>query len=132
MKLDYFGSSASFHHVGVAVDAIRKICPTCHPTHDPIQGVNVAFVLLNGLHMELVEAAREDSPISNSLKKGTKLLHVCYEVDDIESVMRLCRQYGFHVIRQPTPAAAFENQRIAFVFSRTFGLVELLERGSKG
>jgi methylmalonyl-CoA/ethylmalonyl-CoA epimerase len=131
MNLDCFGSGARFHHVGVAVNAIQDVCPTCQPTYDAIQGVNVAFISLNGCHLELIEPAREDSPVSASLKKGINLLHICYEVDDIEAALRKCRQHGFHIIRQPTPATAFDQRRIAFIFSRTFGVVELLERGRK-
>lgn len=132
MYLDYLGSGARFHHVGVVVNAIREVFPTCQPTYDPLQGVNVAFVSLNGFHLELIEPAGEDSPVSLSLKKGIKLLHVCYEVDDIEAALCKCRQHDFHIIRRPLPATAFDQHRIAFVFSRTFGLVELLERGTQG
>ena len=134
MNLDCFGSGARFHHVGVAVGpgGIEAADPSCSSTHDPIQKVNVAFLSLNGLQLELVEPAGDDSPVSASLQKGIKLLHVCYEVDDMEASLRECRQHGFHVIRQPAPAAAFEQRLIAFVFSRAFGLVELLEKGTDG
>ena len=131
MKLPYFGEGARFHHVGLAVSAIRDVCPGCETTHDPIQRVNVAFVSLNGLDVELIEPADASSPVTASLEKGIKLLHVCYEVDDMEATLRECRRHGFHVIRQPAPATAFDRQRIAFVFSRAFGVVELLERGSE-
>ena len=131
MNLDYFGGTARFHHVGIAVTAIRDVFPSCQPTYDPIQRVNVAFVSLNGLRVEFIEPSGENSPISASLKKGITLLHVCYEVDDIGAALRKCRQHGFHIIRQPVPATAFDERKIAFVFSRTVGLVELLERGKE-
>ena len=127
MNLEYCGSGARFHHIGVAVRAIEDVCPTCRPTHDALQGVKVAFVSLNGCDLELIEPAKDDSPISASLKKGNQLLHICYEVDDLEAALRKCRQYGFHLVRQPAQATAFAQRRIAFVFSRTFGVVELLE-----
>jgi methylmalonyl-CoA/ethylmalonyl-CoA epimerase len=134
MNLDCFGSGARFHHVGVAVGSggIQGVGPGCSSTHDPIQKVNVAFLSLNGLQLELVEPTGDDSPISASLQKGIKLLHVCYEVDDMEAALCESRQHGFHVIRQPAPAAAFDRRLIAFVFSRAFGLVELLEKGMDG
>ena len=127
MNLECFGPAARFHHVGIAVSAIRDILPACRPTYDPIQKVNVALVLLNGLRLELIEPAGEDTPISLSLKKGIKYLHVCFEVDDVNAVLRRSRQYGFHLIRQPAPAVAFDKRRVAFVFSRAFVLIELLE-----
>ena len=127
MNLDCFGSSARLHHIGVAVNSIHELYPTCRVTHDAIQGVNVAFVSVNGCCWELIEPAMEDSPVSPSLSKGVKLLHICYEVNDIEASLHRCRQHGFHIIRQPLPATAFDQRRIAFVSSRTFGVVELLE-----
>ena len=131
MRQDYFGRDARFHHIGVAVKSVIDICPDCRITHDPIQGVNVAFMVMNGCPLELIEPVREDSPVSACLRKGTKLLHVCYEVDDIEIAVRKSRYYGFHVIGDPAPAAAFEQRRIAFVSSDAFGVVELLEREKK-
>jgi len=132
MNVDCFGSGARFHHIGVAVHAIRDVYPGLKPTHDAAQGVNVAFISMNGCDMELIEPAGVDSPISASLKHGIKLLHLCYEVDNLEEALRHCRQHGFHIIRQPVPASAFAQRRIAFVMSRTFGLVELLESGEEG
>lgn len=130
MNIDCFGNGARFHHIGVAVYAIQDVCPKCHPIYDPLQSVNVAFISLNGCNLELIESTGEDSPVAAGMKRGIKLLHVCYEVDDIEDALRKCRSHGFHVIRQPTPATAFDQRRIAFVSSRTFGVVELLESGT--
>jgi methylmalonyl-CoA/ethylmalonyl-CoA epimerase len=129
--LDCFGPGARFHHVGIAVSSIRAILPACQPTHDPIQKVNVALVLLNGLRLEQIESVGEDSPISLALKKGIKYIHVCFEVDDVKVSLRCSRKWGFHVIRQPAPATAFHERQIAFVFSRSFGLIELLESAKR-
>ena len=127
MNIDYFGPGARFHHIGLAVNVIAEVCSSCAPTYDPVQRVNVAFVNLNGCPVELVEPAAENSPVSATLEKGGKLLHLCYEVDDLDAALQACRQHAFHIIRPPAPAAAFNQHRIAFVFSRAVGLVELLE-----
>lgn len=131
MNLDCFGSGARFHHIGIAVSAINDVLPTCQITHDAMHGVNVAFVSLHGCCLELIEPSGNNSPVSGGIEKGIKLLHICYEVDDIEASLLRCRQYGFHVIRHPTPAQAFDLRRIAFVSSSAFGLVELLEAGEE-
>ena len=131
MNLDYFGSTARFHHIGVAVSSIQEVCSTCEPIYDATQGVKVDFISLHGCQLELIEPARADSPVSASLENGIKLLHVCYEVGDIEAALHQCRQHGFHIIQQPVPAAAFNQRRIAFVSRNDIGVVELLESGKQ-
>ena len=128
MQLDYFGRGARFHHIGMGVPSIRDVSPTIPMQYDPLQGVHVAFVTLNGLPMELIEPVGDSSPVAASLKKGFKLLHVCYEVDNLQEAVREGRRHGFHVVKPAAPAMAFGRQPITFVFSRVWGLVELLER----
>lgn len=127
MNLEYFGSGARFHHIGVAVRAIEDVCPTCRPP-DALQGVKVAFVSLNGCDLELIEPAKDDSPYLPASRKGNQLLHICYEVDDLEAALRKYRQYGFHLVRQPAQAAAFCSPTCTSLCSiAPFGVVELLE-----
>jgi len=40
----------------------------------------------------------------------------------------LCRPAGFHRLGTPKPSPAFHGRRVAWVFSKQFGLFELLER----
>jgi methylmalonyl-CoA/ethylmalonyl-CoA epimerase len=126
-KVDFFGEDARFHHVGMVVRSIASIQPDLEIIFDPVQNVNVAFVTLNGLTVELLEPASKDSPVGASLAKGIKLVHLCYEVADVEDALRRCREFGFFCIRKPVNAVAF-NREIAWVFSREYGLVELLAR----
>jgi methylmalonyl-CoA/ethylmalonyl-CoA epimerase len=126
--LDAFGGTASFHHLGIAVHSIRDTAPELVPILDPIQKVSVAFLEMNGLSIELIEAAADDSPVSRSLRSGQRLQHVCFEVDDMEEALRSGRLAGFHPMAAPVPAVAFAGRRIAWVFHTVFGLVEILER----
>ncbi|MCX5695204.1 MAG: VOC family protein [Candidatus Omnitrophica bacterium] len=127
VKLNFFGKDARFHHVGIVVKSIKEVCPSSRITIDPIQGVSVAFVSLNGVKLELIEPYSDNSPVTGSLKKGIKLLHICYAVSNIENIIKECRKFGFHCIAQPVPAAAF-NKKIAWVYSNEYGLFELLEK----
>jgi methylmalonyl-CoA/ethylmalonyl-CoA epimerase len=61
------------------------------------------------------------------MKKGTKLLHVCYRVPDIGDAVRNARKHGIHLVAKPAPAIAFDNRNIAWLFSKTYGLLELVE-----
>ena len=127
IRYDFFGERARFHHLGMAVRSIEEVSPQSAPIFDPVQKVRVAFVMLNGIQVELIEAQGDSSPILQSLEKGMKLLHMCYTVPELEPVLRSCRTHGFHSIKRPVPAVVFDNKRIAWVCSKDYGLFELLE-----
>jgi methylmalonyl-CoA/ethylmalonyl-CoA epimerase len=101
---------------------------------DPVQGVRVAFfspVDAQNPVVELVEPASDVSPVSYFLKKrGGGLHHICYEVNDLDLVLREAKGTGFGIVARPTPAVAFEGRRIAWI-NRNRLLMELLERDDK-
>src|SRR3984957_6084609 len=102
--------------------------------HDPIQKVRVAFFSPADARnpvFELVEPASDASPVSNFLKKGGGLHHVCYEIDDLESGLREAPGVGLVIVADPAPAVAFDGRRIAWVCSKRRLLIELLERSPK-
>jgi len=123
-----FGPYARLHHVGVAVRSITAMHPDLEWTFDPIQKVRVAFFSMHDLMIELVEPVGDDSPVRRSLEDNTKLLHICYEVDELAAALKASRSAGYAVIRPPKPAEAFGHRLIAWVYHRDLGLVELLER----
>ncbi len=126
-RLDFFGPGAKAHHVGLAVESITALVPDAEITHDPVQKVKVAFVDFAGQPVELIEPADEKSPVSQNLRKGQKLVHIAVEVPDIEAAAAAARSHGFSRLARPVPATAFEHRSIAWVFSRQYGLVELIE-----
>lgn len=127
IECSFFGKQARFHHIGLAVKSIREVSPSSQVLVEKTQGVSFTFISLNGIRVELLEPFGVNSPIAGSLRNGVKLLHLCYEVPNLEETLRLCRASGFHCIRHPIPAAALGNRRIAWVFSKQYGLFELLE-----
>ena len=133
--------NAVLHHLGFVVQSISAIAEGFAESisahwdnqiiHDPIQRVRVAFFSpIDGRNpvFELVEPACNVSPVSNFLKKGGGLHHVCYEVDDLESGLRDARGAGLAVVTPPRPAVAFGGRSIAWVCSQNRLLMELLER----
>ena len=126
--LNAFGDGARLHHVGLGVASIEKLVQDAVTWDDPIQKVRVAFVELSGARIELVEPLGKGSPVDRSIREGVKLLHLCYEVPDLELALQRAQAFGFRRIQKPVPAVAFEGRRIAWVFSFDYGLVELLER----
>ncbi len=124
----FFGKEASFHHIGLAVKSIREVNPACEIFVEKTQRVSLAFIQLNGITIELLEPFGDNSPIARSVREGVRLLHLCYEVPDLEAALELCRPAGFHQISRPVPAPVFKNRRIVWVFSKHYGLFELVER----
>jgi len=130
--LALFGEGAALDHIGVAVRSIASASvPDLRVTQDATQRVSVAFVETGGATLELIEPLGDDSPIRASLDKGHALVHLCFRVPDLDSALEAGQRAGFHRLAAPVPAPAFDNRRIVWVFSRVFGLVELLEAGDE-
>jgi methylmalonyl-CoA/ethylmalonyl-CoA epimerase len=93
-----------------------------------IDNQQVRVVLLNcgnDMNIELIEPVGEDSPVSNALKKGGGLNHICYETKEFD---RLYEKFKNKVVRSPRPAPQeyFNGGRTFFAYRRG-GLVEFLE-----
>ncbi|MGH2386990.1 MAG: VOC family protein, partial [Chloroflexota bacterium] len=131
MRLSFFGPGAKFHHVGLVVqDAAAAGITDLERITDPIQRVSVGFVSLEDCCIELIEPLGEDSPVINSLRKGLKYLHLCFEVEDLGEALRLARIHGFKIIHDPTPATAFAGREIAWLWHEVWGVIELLASDS--
>jgi methylmalonyl-CoA/ethylmalonyl-CoA epimerase len=135
------GGRCHLHHLGFVVTSIAVVAEGFAASisaswdgrviHDPIQRVRVTFLVpaeTGNPVFELVEPAEIDSPVTNFLKKGGGLHHVCYEIDDLESGLRKARDSGFVIVAPSVPAVAFGGRRIAWVCSKNRLLIELLER----
>jgi methylmalonyl-CoA/ethylmalonyl-CoA epimerase len=132
--------NSTLHHVGFVVPSIADVAEEFAMFmsaswdgkifHDPLQRVRVAFFKAADARnpvFELVEPADEVSPVSNFLKKPVGLHHVCYEIDDLESVLQEAQRLGFVIVSDPAPAVAFGGRRIAWV-SKSRLVIEFLER----
>jgi methylmalonyl-CoA/ethylmalonyl-CoA epimerase len=101
------------------------------PFDDPIQRASVCFVgtgIPSDMIIEVVASLGDDSPVSKILAKGVGVYHVCYEVDDIDQALANVRAKGCIIINKPVPAVAFEGRRIAWFYTPTRQLVEVVER----
>ena len=131
MEIDFLGSNASLHHIGMAFKKKPKELDNIRYFDDPIQKVTVGFISLNGCQIEVVIPLSEDAPILNAMKKGTKLLHLCYEVDNIVVSISNAQKNNCIIVSNPVEAVAFENRKIAWIFHKNYGLIEILERSYK-
>ena len=130
-----------FHHLGVAVKSIPKAITVYQdlfgyelvsgPFDDPIQRVSVCFLgrqTAGEIVIELVAPLGDDTPINRVLSKGGGPYHTCYEVDDLDAGLAQLASKKCIIVSRPVPAVAFNNRRIAWLFTPTQQLVELLER----
>jgi len=127
------------NHIGIVVKNIEesiRYYETCFEFdfdgaiyEDAIQKVRIAFVNLpnQNLKFELLEPLTEDSPVMNALRKGGGLNHICYEVQNIKQAIQSLLDSGNRLISGPTPAIAFQNRNIAFIYTKQREIVELLQ-----
>jgi methylmalonyl-CoA epimerase len=99
------------------------------PVVDTAQGVRIQFMETgdSGL-LELLEPHGEKSPVQRHLDNGGGLFHLCFEVDDLDGTLQRLRDTGeAAVVRDPLPAPAIDNRRVAFVVTASRDLIEFVE-----
>lgn len=129
------------HHYGYAVKSIEKALTEFEKLGyiaqseiiiDPIQGVKLLFLNNGSDHLiELVSPIDKEieSPITKILQKnGATLYHICYEVENMEESVNNLKSNRYVVVLNPTPAVAFDNRRICFLYNPNLGLIEILEK----
>lgn len=127
------------HHIGFVVSSIQDSAESFalslgatwdgNIVLDPLQNVRVTFFQgrnPTGPWIELVQPGEPESPVSQFLKRGGGLHHLCYEVKDLDSHLRFCQSVGTIIIRPPVPVVAFGGRRIAWGVTKK-RLMEFLE-----
>ncbi|MDR1740324.1 MAG: VOC family protein [Synergistaceae bacterium] len=97
---------------------------------DTGRGVRILFMHgREGGEIELIAPLEgRPSPVGQWLSKnGPSPYHVCCSAPDIERAVEELRGRGFVVVERPSPAAAMGGRRVAFLYGRDVGLVELAE-----
>ena len=130
-------SQLVFHHIGIACRDIAKtksfyeeLGYTASPVvDDPLQHVRVSFLDKEGApRLELLEPLDGQSPVARTLDTvGVAPYHLCYEVKDIEAAVAALRKQRFLLVNGPVPACAMADRRVAFLFQKNTGLIELVE-----
>jgi methylmalonyl-CoA/ethylmalonyl-CoA epimerase len=128
-------------HVGVAVpkldpaaqmlDALFGYKVVSGPFDDPIQKVTVNFLKQtagDAAEIELIAPLTDDAPIRSMLAKGSgAAYHLCFETSDLEGALTHAKSLGCVLVSPPAPAVAFGGRRIAWFYTPTRQLFELVE-----
>jgi len=125
------------HHVGYAVPEIESAIVEFETlgwriygkvTDDVARKVRIQFLVQEGKFIELVAPLTDDSPIKKTLQKGSGTpYHICYEVDSLETAESELKKQRFIVFKKPMPAPAIGNRRVEWFFSKSNGIIELVE-----
>lgn len=125
------------HHVGYAVPDIGAALKefgalgwaVCSETVDDLaRQVRIVFMERDGYQIELVAPLSAESPIHKTLQKGCGTpYHFCYEVDNLEVAEAELKKQQFMPFKKAAPAPAIGNRRVAFMFAKNVGIIELVE-----
>ena len=126
-------------HLGIAVKELAKSIPLfeqilntpCYKTEEVAsEGVNTAFFQVGESKVELLEAAKADSPIARFIeKKGEGIHHIAFDVENIEAEMRRLAALGFELLNE-TPKRGADNKLVCFLHPKTTNgvLIELCQQ----
>jgi methylmalonyl-CoA/ethylmalonyl-CoA epimerase len=128
-------------HVGVAVPSLGPATEllanllgykvVSGPFDDLLQKVSVSFLARSDTdvaEIELIAPLGEDSPIRSTLKKqGGGAYHLCFQTKDLDAALVHAQEQGCIVLAQPVPAVAFQGRRIAWIYTSSRQLFELVE-----
>jgi len=135
------GQDFKLLHVGVAVPSLEPTTELLSdllgyrvvsgPFDDPIQKVRVIFLAKSDrdvAEIELIAPLGEDSPIQSMMaKSGGGAYHLCFETGELDGALEHARKNGCIVVSSPVPAMAFQGRRIAWIYTRSQQLFELVE-----
>jgi methylmalonyl-CoA/ethylmalonyl-CoA epimerase len=102
--------------------------------HDPLQTALVQFLSFPGDHvyLEFVSPDGPQSRLTNAVRKGGGLNHLCFMADNLEKSTDCLVQRGMKLISPPQTAVAFAGRRICWLVGEDLLLIELVERNEPG
>lgn len=125
-------------HIGIAVADLEKsnqlfarLLGKAHFKTETVdgEGVETSFFQVGETKVELLQATRQDSPISKYLeKKSEGIHHIAFDVEDIHSEVQRLKDAGFEILNE-TPKPGADNKLVVFLHPRSTNgvLVELCQ-----
>lgn len=97
-------------------------------TVDNQQNIRIAFLQHPSMPtIELLAAIDDRSPVVDILRKnGTTPYHICYSVVNLEETIKELRKLRYIVVSKPKTAEAITGSRVAFMYHKDVGLIELV------
>jgi methylmalonyl-CoA/ethylmalonyl-CoA epimerase len=133
-------SSLALHHVGYAAKAIEPAAEMyvkrfgyevrTPVIHDPLQTALVQFLAFPGdrVYLELVSPDGPESRLTNAVRKGGGLHHLCYTAENLENAIAWLVESSMLLIMPPQSAVAFAGRRVCWLLGEDPLPIELVER----
>ena len=125
------------HHIGYAVRDINISAEEFEKlgykkyseiVEDSVRSVFIQFMEKDGYLIELIAPLNDKSNVCAILKKtGSSPYHFCYEVQNIDIEIENLLNTGYVLIEKPCEAVAIANKKVAFLYNKDIGILELLE-----
>ncbi len=125
------------HHIGYVVRDITKSITEFKRLgfvlsgklfNDTERKVRIQLMRNENYTIELVSPLSEQSPVFNILTKNNETpYHICFCTDCMNEEIRKLRKQNYLVIEKPNAAIAFNGKKVAFLYHKYIGLIELLE-----
>ena len=129
-----------FEHIGVAVSNIKESLSVFNNLfelndvseiyEDIFQNIKISFFCFAGVKIELIEPldGSKKSPVDNIIEKNMSYYHLCFRTGCIEDEILQLVEKGAIVVTEPIPSLAFRSRKIAFLYIKHLGLIELVEK----
>ena len=130
MKFDHIGVFVSTIDLGRKyLESILHITNWTDAIEDPKQKVIVQFGFdKSGIRYEIIAPCGEGNPVQTLLLQSKNILnHVAYNVENIDIEIKRLQRERCILISGPSPAIAFNNNKIAFLYTPLRFVVELIE-----
>ena len=129
MKLEHIGIAVQ--SLGVSDELFAKLLGKESYKKESVEreGVTTSFYAAGESKIELLEASREDSPISKFIgKKGEGIHHLAFGVDNIAAEVQRLKKEGFEFISEE-PKEGADNKLVVFLHPKSTNgvLVELCQ-----
>ena len=125
------------HHLGYLVkkrDAAKKAFEALGYAvesdwvRDEARGIDICFMTMDSLRVELVCPFTKDSDVSSLLSRiKNSPYHICYETASIEKTSEELRSLGFLPIKETAPAPMLGGRNVIFFLHPAMGMIELVE-----
>ncbi len=132
MKIEHLGIAVK--SLGLSDDLFAKLLGEESYKKESVEreGVTTSFYKVGDSKIELLEATREESPISKFIeKKGEGIHHIAFGVDDILFEIERLKKVGFQFISE-VPKEGADNKLVVFLHPKSTNgvLVELCQEKS--
>lgn len=98
---------------------------------DESRRVLIQFMRLGNYCIELVAPMDADSSINGIItKSGNTPYHICYSVDNIDEAVGRLKNEGYVLMERPSCAVAINSCKVAFLYNRNMGIIELVEENT--